>query len=233
MTEPVNIRENLGRTTEVRFGRFSGFYRYARTQAEARQGLAWVVEAAEFSPTGARVVGVDIETTSLAPEDGLIRLCQLAAGDRCVVIDAFHCELSELLGPLALSGEFEWIAHNASFEQSWFGRHAGFTLAPMFDTRDVYIRERARKTGRFARGSSALDAICRELLGFDLSKEQRLSDWTAEPLSPAQLEYGALDSLVLPPLRAKLLADASDGGWDSEVAAAMEHSAGEARRFAA
>lgn len=233
MTEPVKIREVEDRTTEVRYGRFTGSYRYARSTAAAREGLAWVAEVAEFSPTGAEVLGVDIETTSLAPEDGLIRLCQVAAGNRCIVIDAFHTDLPELLGPLATSGEFEWIAHNAAFEQSWFGRHAGFTLSPMFDTRAVFIRERNRRTGQYARGSSALDAVCRDLLGFDLSKEQRLSDWTAEPLSAAQIEYGALDALVLPPLRAKLLADASDGGWDSEVAAAMEHSAGEARRFAA
>lgn len=233
MTEPVKIREVEADRIEIQFGRFAGSYRYTKSQADAREGLAWVVEAAEFSPTGARVLGIDIETTALAPEEGLIRLCQVAAGDRCVVIDAFHADLAELLGPLVHSGEFEWIAHNASFEQSWLGRHAGFTLSPMFDTRAVYIRERARMTGQFARGSSALDAVCLRLLGFELSKEQRLSDWTAEPLSAAQIEYGALDALVLPPLRAKLLADASVAGWDAEVAAAMEHSAGEARRFAA
>ena len=79
MTEPVKIREVEADRIEIQFGRFAGSYRYTKSQADAREGLAWVVEAAEFSPTGARVLGIDIETTALAPEEGLIRLCQVAA----------------------------------------------------------------------------------------------------------------------------------------------------------
>src|SRR4029079_1426369 len=144
--------------------------------------------------------GIDIETTSLAPAEGRIRLAQVGAGDRAVVLDCFAFDAWESLHAAIAGLNISWIAHNAEFEQSWLARHGGFTLTPMFDTRWVYVRERARRTGLFAARSSALDKVCADLLHFELSKEQRLSDWTTQPLSPAQIEYAALDALVLIPL---------------------------------
>ncbi len=44
-----------------------------------------------------------------------------------------------------------------------------------------------------------LRASCEELLGRTLSKAQRMSDWTARPLRPMQLEYAAADAVA--PLR--------------------------------
>ncbi|MGB0871620.1 MAG: hypothetical protein ACPGYP_00630 [Solirubrobacterales bacterium] len=221
-----------GSALTARFGAFAGEYRYAVDQRSAIAAIDWMLGSAEVSPlTENIVVGVDIETSSLKPADGRIRLCQLAAGSRAVVIDAFAFDPWPLIRSALIDLRPDWIAHNAEFEQSWFARHAGFTLTPMFDTRWVYIRERARRFGPEVGGSSSLQAVCAELLDFELSKEQRLSDWTAPVLSAAQVEYAALDALVLPVLRARLERDAIEFGWTAEIAAATQRSHEEADRF--
>lgn len=219
-------------TIAVRFGEARGEYLYATDLSSAVDALGWVLEAAEPSPLSDRLsVGIDIETTSLAPAEGRIRLAQIAAGARCVVLDCFAFDAWDALHHAIAGLEIGWIAHNAEFEQSWLARHGGFTLTPMFDTRWVYVRERARRTGVFQPQGSNLALVCKELLGFELSKEQRLSDWSAPVLSAAQVEYGALDALVLPPLRNRLERDASEFGWTAEVEAAAERSLAEAKRF--
>lgn len=46
--------------------------------------------------------------------------------------------------------------------------------------------------------------MVRELVGVDLSKQQQSSDWGAESLSQAQVEYAASDVLHLHAARARL-----------------------------
>lgn len=231
--QPAVITSAAPPPVTVRFGAHSGEYRFVNAAARAAAALEWVLDAAESSPMSGDdlPVGIDIETTSLAPADGLIRLAQIAAGDRCVVLDCFAIDAWTVLREAVAERPISWIAHNAEFEQSWLARHAGMTLTPMFDTRWVFIRERARRTGVFQPKGSNLAHVCDELLGFELSKEQRLSDWSADPLSAAQLEYGALDALVLLPLRRRLEHDAIEYGWTAEVDAAAERSLSEALRF--
>lgn len=217
----------------TRFGADRGEYVYVTDPLGAADALGWVLEAATRSPLSDRLsVGIDIETTSLAPPDGRIRLAQVAAGDRCAVLDCFAFDAWDALHHAIAGLDVGWIAHNAEFEQSWLARHGGFTLAPMFDTRWVFVRERARRTGEYNPRGSNLAHVCHELLGFELSKEQRLSDWSTPVLSSAQVEYGALDALVLIPLRERLERYAIDNGWTAEIAAAAERSAAEALRFA-
>jgi ribonuclease D len=49
-----------------------------------------------------------------------------------------------------------------------------------------------------------LKNLCQELIGVDISKQQQMSDWGAETLSEAQLEYAASDVLYLHRLRDEL-----------------------------
>lgn len=217
----------------VSFGADKGAWVHAADAAAAASALAWVLEDAKPSELSARrSVGIDIETTSLTPADGRIRLLQVAAGERCAVLDCFAFDAVSTLLAATAELDVDWIAHNAEFEQSWLAHHHGLTLTPMFDTRWVFVRERARRSGVHRARGSNLALVCRELLGFELSKEQRLSDWTAEPLSEAQLEYGALDALVLIPLRRELERTALAEGWTDELAGAASDSLAEARRFA-
>jgi ribonuclease D len=228
-TVPAEARQAIA----VRFGADHGHYLFCADEQSAKAALEWVFAAAERSPMSEiPVVGIDIETTALAPAAGRIRLAQIAAGDRCVVLDCFAFDVWSLLRRATAKKSIGWIAHNAEFEQSWIGRHAGFTLSPMFDTRWVFVRERARQTGVFEPKGSNLKYVCRELLDFELNKDERLSDWSTPELSAAQLQYAALDALVLIPLRRRLERSALDYGWTAEVDAAAERSAAEALRFA-
>jgi ribonuclease D len=43
-----------------------------------------------------------------------------------------------------------------------------------------------------------------DLVGIDISKQQQMSDWGAETLTPAQLDYAASDVLYLHRLKAEL-----------------------------
>ena len=49
-----------------------------------------------------------------------------------------------------------------------------------------------------------LKNLTQELLGIDISKQQQMSDWGAETLTDAQLDYAASDVLHLHKLREKL-----------------------------
>jgi ribonuclease D len=216
----------------ARLGADRGEYIYVTDPIAAADALGWVLQAASGSPMSeALSVGIDIETTSLAPAEGRIRLAQIGAGDRAAVLDCFAFDAWESVHAAIAGLDVSWIAHNAEFEQSWLARHGGFTLSPMFDTRWVYIRERERRTGLFAPRGSNLAHVCADLLGFELSKEQRLSDWSTPVLSAAQIQYAALDALVLIPLRQRLERDAIENGWAVEVEAAAQRSLEEALRF--
>ena len=162
----------LPATTSVEFGRWTGEYRFVNDALAARQALRWVIEAAERTPlSDGPVVGIDIETTSLIPRDGRIRLCQIAAGDRCVVLDCFAFDACG-----RARCRDRWARHPVDRaqrrvrEQGWLSKYAGRTVTPMFDTRWVFVRERARRTGEFAPRKSNLAHVCDELLGFELSK---------------------------------------------------------------
>jgi ribonuclease D len=83
----------------------------------------------------------------------------------------------------------------------------------------------------FAPQGSNLAHVCDELLDFELSKAERLSDWSVPVLTSAQVQYAALDALVLIPLRERLERTAIENGWTAEIDAAAERSLAEALRF--
>ena len=58
-----------------------------------------------------------------------------------------------------------------------------------------------------------------------------MSDWSAQPLSQAQLDYAALDALVLIRLRDEFERRAVEDGWLPQIAAARRRAGNEARRF--
>lgn len=221
-----------GTTTPVEFGGQRGEYVFVDRAEDAGSALRWMLEAATAPLLDEGLsVGIDIETTSLAPAEGRVRLTQVAASERCVVLDCFAFDVWGALRAAVDGLTVSWIAHNAVFEQGWLSHHGGFTLTPMFDTRWVFVRERVCELGSFVGHGSNLAQVCRELLGFELDKQQRLSDWSQPQLTAAQIEYAALDALVLIPLRERLERTAIDNGWVAEVSEAAEHSLAEARRF--
>lgn len=121
----------------------------------------------------------------LDPWRSRIRLVQVyPGGATCFVFDAQALGLSllaELLNRRAL------VAHNAVFEWKHL-HHGGITPARLGCT---LLQDNALGHGR-----RALAALARERLAWDMDKTLQLSDWTAANLTPAQLDYAALDAVA-------------------------------------
>jgi ribonuclease D len=87
-----------------------------------------------------------------------------------------------------------------------FGR---FDIAALYNAfgalaAPVYCTKIASKLVRTYTDRHGLKNLCQELLGVDISKQQQMSDWGAETLTGAQLDYAASDVLYLHQLRDQL-----------------------------
>jgi ribonuclease D len=71
-------------------------------------------------------------------------------------------------------------------------------------TKPVYCTKIASKLVRTYTDRHGLKNLTQELLGKDLSKQQQSSDWGADDLTKAQIEYAASDVLYLHQIKAAL-----------------------------
>ena len=71
-------------------------------------------------------------------------------------------------------------------------------------TAPVYCTKIASRLVRTYTDRHGLKDLVRELLDIDISKQQQSSDWGADTLTPAQLDYAASDVLYLHRLREAL-----------------------------
>lgn len=145
-------------------------------------------------------VAIDTETLGLVA--GRDRLCvvQLSPGDGTA--DVVQIErgqtkapnLERLLGDPAVIKIF----HFARFDLAMLFAAFGVMATP------VYCTKIASRLARTYTDRHGLKDLARELISVDLSKQQQSSDWAAEQLSQAQLEYAASDVLYLHELRRRL-----------------------------
>ena len=70
--------------------------------------------------------------------------------------------------------------------------------------RPVYCTKIASRLARTFTDRHGLKYLAKELLGIELSKQQQSSDWGAETLSQAQVDYAASDVLHLHAARTRL-----------------------------
>ncbi|MEN0653043.1 MULTISPECIES: ribonuclease D [Hyphobacterium] len=146
------------------------------------------------------VVAVDSETLGLSLVRDALCVVQLSAGDgdaHVVQLDrkTYHCPN---LKALLTNERVEKIFHFGRFDIAMFQRDLGVTTRPVFCTKI------ASKLARTYTDRHGLKDVTRELVGIDLSKQQQSSDWGADELSPAQLDYAASDVLHLHELKNKL-----------------------------
>lgn len=145
-------------------------------------------------------VAVDTETLGLVP--GRDRLCvvQLSPGDGSADIvqiargQKSAPNLTRLLGNPAVLKIFHFARFDLAMLQAAFG------VMP----EPVYCTKIASRLTRTFTDRHGLKDLARDLIGVDLSKQQQSSDWAAEELSQAQLEYAASDVLYLHALKARL-----------------------------
>ncbi|MCB1423437.1 MAG: ribonuclease D [Nitratireductor sp.] len=152
-------------------------------------------------------VAIDTETLGLKPARDRLCVVQLSPGDGTA--DVVQIEKGQKKAP-----NLQKLLRDRSKTKIFhFGR---FDIAVLFnafgaEANPVYCTKIASRLTRTYTDRHGLKDLCRELLDVDLSKQQQSSDWAAETLSEAQLEYAASDVLHLHRLR-----DVLDGRLERE-----------------
>ncbi len=146
------------------------------------------------------VVAIDTETMGLDPRRDRLCLVQLSAGDG----DAHLVQIAR--GQKRAPNLARLLRDRRTLKLFHFGR---FDIAMMAHAlgavaRPVWCTKIASKLVRTYTDQHGLRHLCRELLGVEISKQQQSSDWGAETLSEAQLEYAASDVLYLHRLKDEL-----------------------------
>jgi len=147
-------------------------------------------------------IAIDTETLGLVPRRDRLCVVQLSPGDGTA--DVIRIAAGQKSAPNLVS-----MMEDASRQKIFhYGR---FDIAVLFQTFgvttvNIFCTKIASRLGRTYTDRHGLKDNLKELLEIDISKAQQSSDWAAETLSPAQLEYAASDVLHLHALRDKLKA---------------------------
>ena len=145
-------------------------------------------------------VAVDSETLGLNPLRDRLCVVQLSPGDGTA--DVVQIAQGQTEAPniktLLEDNNRTVIFHFARFDVAVLYHALGISCTSIYCTK---IASRLTRTYTDRHG---LKDIVREFVGVDISKQQQSSDWAAETLSQAQLEYAASDVLYLHDLRAHL-----------------------------
>jgi ribonuclease D len=153
-------------------------------------------EALDLGPT----IAVDCETMGLVPGRDRLCLVQLSSGDG-------HAHLVQLSADQGSPPRLvRLLADPQRLKLFHFGRFDIAVLLHRFGvlTTPVYCTKIASRLVRTYTDRHGLKYLLQELLDIDISKQQQSSDWGAETLTQAQLDYAASDVLYLHRLRAAL-----------------------------
>lgn len=145
-------------------------------------------------------IAIDTETLGLNPHRDRLCVVQISKGDGSAdVVQILKDETAprNLLKVLADPSVLK-IFHFARFDLAIL--HQTFNVMPY----PVYCTKIASRLTRTYTDRHGLKDLVRELLGIDISKQQQSSDWAADKLSQAQVEYAASDVLHLHALKDKL-----------------------------
>ena len=143
------------------------------------------------------MVAIDCETMGLHPHRDRLCVVQLSAGDgdaHMVQIKLGQTEAPNLCR-LLTDPQVLKLFHFGRFDIAAMQNAFGVVTAP------VYCTKIASRLVRTYTDRHGLKNLLQELLGIDISKQQQSSDWGAETLTDAQLEYAASDVLYLHRLR--------------------------------
>ena len=143
------------------------------------------------------IVAIDCETMGLNPHRDRLCLIQMSGGDgdcHLVQVSMGQTEAPNLVAMLENPDVLK-LFHFGRFDIAALFHTFGATTAP------VYCTKIASKMVRTFTDRHGLKNLLQELLSVDISKHQQQSDWGAQTLSDAQLDYAASDVLHLHALR--------------------------------
>ena len=143
------------------------------------------------------VVAIDCETMGLHPHRDRLCVVQLSAGDgdaHVVQIKQGQTDAPNLC-KLLIDPQVLKLFHFGRFDIAAMQNAFGAVTAP------VYCTKIASRLVRTYTDRHGLKNLLQELLEVDISKQQQSSDWGADTLTKAQVEYAASDVLYLHRLR--------------------------------
>ena len=148
----------------------------------------------------AKEVAIDTETMGLNPHRDRLCVVQLSPGDGSADIIQIPQDATAApnLVKLLSDPNVTKIFHYARFDVAALKNRFGVVTEP------IYCTKIASKLVRTYTDRHGLKELARELLNVDLSKQQQSSDWGAEKLTDAQLDYAASDVLYLHDLKRHL-----------------------------
>src|SRR5690606_26062010 len=140
-----------------------------------------------------REVAIDTETMGLNPHRDRLCVVQLSPGDGSADVVQIPADANAApnLTRLLADPDVTKIFHYARFDMAVLKHRFGVLTGP------VYCTKIASRLVRTYTDRHGLKDLVRELLNVDLSKQQQSSDWGAERISDAQLDYAAADVLYL------------------------------------
>jgi len=145
-------------------------------------------------------LAVDTETLGLNPLRDRLCVVQISRGDgNADVVQVLRDgpRPERLAAVLSDPGVLK-IFHYARFDLGVLLHGLGVEATP------VYCTKIASKLTRTYTDRHGLKDLVRELLGLDMSKQQQSSDWGADTLTQAQVDYAASDVLHLHALKDQL-----------------------------
>src|SRR4051812_12437650 len=153
---------------------------------------------ASYKPGSA--IAVDTETLGLNPHRDRLCVVQISKGDGTadVVQILKDGPAPENLIRVLSDESVLKIFHFGRFDIAVLYHAFGIVAQPVYDTK---IASRLTRTYTDRHG---LKELVRELIGAEISKQQQSSDWGAETLTQAQIDYAASDVLHLHALKEKL-----------------------------
>ncbi|MFK8253821.1 ribonuclease D [Ancylobacter terrae] len=159
-------------------------------------------DLARYSADVAPYVAIDTETLGLNPHRDRLCVVQLSPGDGSADI----VQIPAGAGPGSAPNLQKLLTDPAVTKLFHFGRFDIAVLSKTFGVKvePVWCTKIASKLTRTYTDRHGLKELVRELLGLDISKQQQSSDWAAESLTEAQLQYAASDVLHLHALRERL-----------------------------
>lgn len=166
-------------------------HRYVKTPAE----LAALVKRVAREPE----LAVDTEAASFHRFIDRIYLIQLSTRHETAVIDPLTVGEVSALGAVLADPAIEVVFHDADYDLRILDRDCGVRACRVFDTRVA-----AHLLGEPAVG---LAALLEKYVGVHLDKKYQRADWSRRPLPREMLDYAALDTQYLLPLRDRLRAD--------------------------
>ena len=150
------------------------------------------------------IVAIDTETMGLNLQRDRLCLIQLSNGDGNAHLIQISKESLENkksfinLKKILNNPNSTKLFHFARFDVAVIEKHICNLNGP------IYCTKIASKLSRTFGAKHGLADLCRDLLGFELDKQNQTSDWGSKDLNASQLKYAASDVLHLHKIKIEL-----------------------------